>query len=82
MDDNAHATRRPPSRILKVISPAGFERFFEELVDMGGVTQANPDQPMHLNERYGLGDAAGHGSRSARAVRGRVGKPQCGGWKP
>jgi Cupin domain len=28
-----------PCRILELISPAGFERFFQELVDMGGVTQ-------------------------------------------
>jgi quercetin dioxygenase-like cupin family protein len=26
-----------PARILEIISPAGFERFFQELVDLGGV---------------------------------------------
>src|ERR671935_249577 len=26
-----------PARLLEIISPAGFERYFEELVDMGGV---------------------------------------------
>ena len=31
-----------PARILEIISPAGFERFFAELVDLGGVTQAEP----------------------------------------
>src|SRR5213083_952663 len=30
-----------PARILEIISPAGFERYFEELVDLGGVTQAS-----------------------------------------
>ena len=30
------------ARILKIISPAGFERFFDELDDLGGVTQAEP----------------------------------------
>src|SRR5947209_10049421 len=32
-----------PCRILEIISPAGFERFFQELVDLGGLTQADPD---------------------------------------
>src|SRR3979409_986492 len=29
-----------PARLLEIISPAGFERFFSELIDMGGVAQA------------------------------------------
>ena len=28
-----------PARILEIISPAGFERFFGELVDLGGVSR-------------------------------------------
>ena len=32
-----------PCRILEIISPAGFERFFQELVANGGVAQANPE---------------------------------------
>ena len=43
-----------PARILEIISPAGFERFFEELVDMGGVTQAEPQQLAELCARYEL----------------------------
>jgi mannose-6-phosphate isomerase-like protein (cupin superfamily) len=43
-----------PCRILEIISPAGFERFFQELVDMGGSTQADPDAFAQLRERYGL----------------------------
>jgi mannose-6-phosphate isomerase-like protein (cupin superfamily) len=43
-----------PARILEVISPAGFEKFFEELVDMGGVTQAAPEKMMELCARYQL----------------------------
>src|SRR5438874_11278995 len=31
-----------PARMLEIISPAGFERYFDELVDLGGVTQAEP----------------------------------------
>src|SRR6476646_6165095 len=43
-----------PCRILEIISPAGFERFFQELSDMGGVTQVSPEELARLNERYGL----------------------------
>jgi gentisate 1,2-dioxygenase len=43
-----------PARILEIISPAGFERFFEELVDMGGVANAEPEQLAELNARYGF----------------------------
>jgi quercetin dioxygenase-like cupin family protein len=31
-----------PARILEIISPAGFERFFQQLVDTGGVTGVDP----------------------------------------
>jgi mannose-6-phosphate isomerase-like protein (cupin superfamily) len=43
-----------PCRILEIISPAGFERFFRELVDMGGVTQADAEALAQLNDHYGL----------------------------
>jgi mannose-6-phosphate isomerase-like protein (cupin superfamily) len=43
-----------PCRILEIIAPAGFERFFEELVDMGGVTQAPPEVLAELCGRYAL----------------------------
>jgi mannose-6-phosphate isomerase-like protein (cupin superfamily) len=43
-----------PCRILEIISPAGFERFFAELVDLGGVAQARPEQLGALCERYAL----------------------------
>jgi mannose-6-phosphate isomerase-like protein (cupin superfamily) len=43
-----------PARILEVISPAGFERFFEELVDMGGVLEASPQTLAELCARYEL----------------------------
>jgi mannose-6-phosphate isomerase-like protein (cupin superfamily) len=43
-----------PCRILEIISPAGFERFFAELVDMGGVTQADPEVMADLCARYEL----------------------------
>jgi mannose-6-phosphate isomerase-like protein (cupin superfamily) len=43
-----------PCRILEIIAPAGFERFFAELVDLGGVTQADPEVLGELCERYEL----------------------------
>ena len=43
-----------PARILEVISPAGFERFFEELVDLGGSAQADPQALGGLAARYEL----------------------------
>jgi mannose-6-phosphate isomerase-like protein (cupin superfamily) len=44
-----------PCRILEIISPAGFERFFAELVAIGGVTpEADPAVLGELSQRYGL----------------------------
>jgi mannose-6-phosphate isomerase-like protein (cupin superfamily) len=43
-----------PCRILEIISPAGFERFFEELDGLGGALEADPEQLAALSERYGL----------------------------
>src|SRR3954454_23051233 len=42
-----------PCRILEIIAPAGFERFFQELSDMGGAINADPDELTALGERYG-----------------------------
>src|SRR5919197_162716 len=46
--------RDAPARIIEVISPAGFERFFDELVDLGGVTRAEPHTLADLCARYEL----------------------------
>jgi mannose-6-phosphate isomerase-like protein (cupin superfamily) len=43
-----------PCRILEIISPAGFEGFFKELVDLGGALQADPAALRALCERYAL----------------------------
>jgi mannose-6-phosphate isomerase-like protein (cupin superfamily) len=43
-----------PARILEIISPAGFEQFFAELVDLGGVTSTDPQTLGALCGRYGL----------------------------
>jgi quercetin dioxygenase-like cupin family protein len=41
-----------PARVLEIISPAGFERFFAELVDLGGVAQADEQLMIDLCARY------------------------------
>jgi mannose-6-phosphate isomerase-like protein (cupin superfamily) len=43
-----------PCRILEIISPAGFERFFAELLDLGGIAKAGPDQLGELCQRFAL----------------------------
>ena len=43
-----------PARILEIISPAGFEKYFEEVVDMGGSTKVDPAVWRALAARYGL----------------------------
>ncbi|HSD81491.1 MAG TPA: cupin domain-containing protein [Solirubrobacteraceae bacterium] len=43
-----------PARILEIISPAGFERFFAELVDLGGAVDADPQVLAELCRRYDL----------------------------
>src|SRR5664279_2382742 len=43
-----------PCRILEIIAPAGFEGFFAELVDLGGVAKADPASLGQLCQRYAL----------------------------
>jgi len=43
-----------PARLLEIIAPAGFERYFAELDDLGGSTRAEPAQLAELAARYGL----------------------------
>ncbi|MEA2454887.1 MAG: hypothetical protein QOI45_1149 [Thermoleophilaceae bacterium] len=42
-----------PCRILEIIAPAGFERFFAELDDLGGALKAEPQALAELSARYG-----------------------------
>jgi mannose-6-phosphate isomerase-like protein (cupin superfamily) len=71
-----------PCRILEIISPAGFEDFFHELSDMGGVTEASEQTLAELCDRYGL-------EMQPETVPGlierfglRVGEPLADGWTP
>lgn len=43
-----------PCRILEIIAPAGFEGFFSELIDLGGVAQADPAALGELCQLYAL----------------------------
>jgi mannose-6-phosphate isomerase-like protein (cupin superfamily) len=49
-----------PARMIEIISPAGFEHFFREVLEMMSAGAADPDEGMKLAERYGLqfGNAA------------------------
>jgi mannose-6-phosphate isomerase-like protein (cupin superfamily) len=71
-----------PCRILELISPAGFERFFQELVEMGGVSQASPDALAQLNERYGLEMRPDTVPELLERFRLRMGELLKGGWRP
>jgi mannose-6-phosphate isomerase-like protein (cupin superfamily) len=71
-----------PCRILEIISPAGFERFFQELSDMGGVTQVSPEELARLNERYGLEMQPDTVPGLLERFGLRLGHPLPGGWTP
>jgi mannose-6-phosphate isomerase-like protein (cupin superfamily) len=71
-----------PCRILELISPAGFERFFRELSDMGGVTQADPEEFARLRERYGLEMQPETVPELLGRFDLRIGEPLSGGWTP
>src|SRR5437899_4230218 len=71
-----------PCRILEIISPAGFERFFQELVDMGGVAQADPEAFAQLRERYGLEMQPETVPELLERFGLRMGEPLSGAWRP
>ena len=60
---------RSPARILEIIAPAGFEHFFEELVDMGGVAQGRPGAAGGALRPLRARDATGDRPGAARALR-------------
>jgi quercetin dioxygenase-like cupin family protein len=43
-----------PARMIEIISPAGFEHFFREVLEMVSAGAADPEQGMMLAQRYGL----------------------------
>jgi mannose-6-phosphate isomerase-like protein (cupin superfamily) len=69
-----------PCRILEIISPAGFERFFQELVEMGGVAEADPEAFARLIERYGLEMQPETVPELLERFGLQMGEPLTGGW--
>jgi quercetin dioxygenase-like cupin family protein len=43
-----------PARMIEVIAPAGFERFFREFVEITGQRAPTPEEVATLGERYAL----------------------------
>ena len=71
-----------PCRILEIISPSGFEHFFQELSDGGGALAMDPADLEALNARYGL-------EMQPESVPGllerfglQIGERLSGGWRP
>jgi hypothetical protein len=71
-----------PCRILEIIAPAGFERFFAELDAMGGAVAADPEQLVRLNQRYGLEMQPDSVPGLLERFGLRIGEPLSGGWTP
>lgn len=71
-----------PARILEIIAPAGFERFFQELSDLGGAIKADLDELTALGARYGLRFELDSVPGLLDRFGLRVGEPLSGGWTP
>jgi mannose-6-phosphate isomerase-like protein (cupin superfamily) len=71
-----------PVRILEIISPAGFERFFRELSDMGGAINADADELTALAARYGHYFKLESVPELLERFDLRIGQPLTGGWTP
>ncbi len=69
-----------PCRILEIIAPAGFERFFGELSDMGGAIEAEEEALAELNQRYGLEMRPDTVPELLERFGLRIGEPLSGGW--
>ncbi len=70
-----------PCRILEIIAPAGFERFFHELSDMGGAVGADPDALTALAVRFGLELRLESVPELLERFGLRIGNPLSGGWR-
>jgi mannose-6-phosphate isomerase-like protein (cupin superfamily) len=71
-----------PCRILEIISPAGFERFFRELSDLGGALNAGPDELTALGARYGQSFQLDSVPGLLERFDLRIGEHLTGGWRP
>jgi mannose-6-phosphate isomerase-like protein (cupin superfamily) len=71
-----------PTRILEIISPAGFEHFFRELSDLGGALKADPEALAELNERYGQEMQPDSVPELLDRFGLQIGEHLTGGWTP
>jgi mannose-6-phosphate isomerase-like protein (cupin superfamily) len=71
-----------PCRILEIIAPAGFERFFQELDALGGALKADPAALAELNARYGLEMQPETVPELLERFGLQIGEPLGGGWRP
>jgi mannose-6-phosphate isomerase-like protein (cupin superfamily) len=71
-----------PCRILEIISPAGFEHFFQELSDLGGALEADPEALGALNERFGLEMRPDSVPELLGRFGLQIGERLAGGWTP
>ena len=71
-----------PTRILEIISPAGFEQFFRELDALGGALNADPEALAQLNERYGQEMQPDSVPGLLERFGLQIGEQLAGGWTP
>ena len=72
-----------PCRILEIISPAGFEQFFQELVATWAACSTRARRrSRQLNERYGLEMQPDTVPGLLERFGLRLGEPLSGGWRP
>src|SRR3954470_3393922 len=71
-----------PCRILEIISPAGFEQFFQDHDAMGGAVSADPDELPALNEGYGQKRQLDSVPELLERFGLQVGERLSGGWTP
>jgi mannose-6-phosphate isomerase-like protein (cupin superfamily) len=71
-----------PCRILEIISPAGFERFFQELDAMGGALKADPAELAELSARHGLEMRPETVPDLLERFGLQIGERLSGGWRP
>ena len=71
-----------PTRILEIISPAGFEQFFRGLDALGGAINADPEALAELNERYGQKMQPESVPGLLERFNLQIGEHLTGGWTP
>jgi mannose-6-phosphate isomerase-like protein (cupin superfamily) len=71
-----------PCRVLELISPAGFERFFQEAAGLGPDADPGSAEAERMRERYGLQMRPDTVPELVERFGLRLGEPLAGGWRP